>query len=308
MMTLLEAPIIEKKESWMVTKPRRKAKLRLMEILFAIGVSISLFIGLGTLLALIIDVCIDGLPRLNWQFLTSFPSRRPAEAGILAALGGSIGLILITIIVSVPIGVGAAIYLEEYSRKNKLTDLIEINIANLAGTPSIIYGLLGLGLFVRFFGLERSLISGALTLSLLVLPIIIIAARESIRRVPQTIREASFALGATKWQTIRDHVLPMAFPGTLTGIILAVSRAIGETAPLITMGALTYVAFLPDSLKSPFTALPIQIFNWVSRPQKGFHENAAAGIVVLLLVTFLLNAFALFLRDRLQKKSGIKSM
>ena len=307
-MPVLEKPKTEKKSRWVITHAKRKSKLRLMEILFAAGVVFSLLIGLGTLLALIIDVLIEGLPRLNWQFLTSFPSRKPAEAGILAALGGSIGLILITILVAVPIGVGAAIYLEEYSRKNRLTDFIEINIANLAGTPSIIYGLLGLGLFVRFLRLERSLLAGALTLSLLILPIIIIAARESIRRVPQTIREAALALGATKWETIRDHVLPMAFPGTLTGIILAVSRAIGETAPLITMGALTYVAFLPDSLLSPFTALPIQIFNWVSRPQKGFHENAAAGIVVLLIITFLLNAFALWLRDRLQKNSGAKSL
>jgi len=293
---------------WIITKPRRKSKLKFVEILFAIGVAISLVVGLGTLLALLIDVLRDGLPRLDWQFLTSFPSRKPASAGILAALGGSIGLIVITIVVAVPIGIGAAIFLEEYSRKNWISDLIEINIANLAGTPSIIYGLLGLGLFVRLFHLSRSLLAGALTLALLILPVIIIAARESIRRVPQTIREASFALGATKWQTIRDHVLPMAFPGTLTGIILAVSRALGETAPLITMGALTYVAFLPDSLMSPFTALPIQVFNWISRPQKGFHENAAAGIIVLLVVTFLLNAFALYLRDRLQKNNGAKSM
>src|SRR5262245_34993102 len=226
----------EPSSRWIVTKPKRKTKLQVMEALFVAGVVLSLVIGLGTLLALIIDVFIDGLPRLNWQFLTSFPSRKPAEAGILAALGGSIGLILITILVAVPIGIGAAVFLEEYSRKNLLSDMIEINIANLAGTPSIIYGLLGLGLFVRLFHLERSLVSGALTLALLILPVIIIAARESIRRVPQTIREASYALGATKWQTIRDHVLPMAFPGTLTGVILAVSRALGETAPLITMG------------------------------------------------------------------------
>lgn len=298
----------EEKSRWIITKPRRKHKLQFIEILFAAGVILSLVVGLGTLLALLIDVLMDGLPRLDWQFMTHFPSRKPAEAGILAALGGSIGLIIITILVAVPIGVGAAIYLEEYSRKNLLSDLIEINIANLAGTPSIIYGLLGLGLFVRMLHLERSLLAGALTLALLILPVIIIAARESIRRVPQTIREASFALGATKWQTIRDHVLPMAFPGTLTGIILAISRALGETAPLITMGALTYVAFLPDSLMSPFTALPIQVFNWISRPQKGFHENAAAGIIVLLLVTLLLNGFALYMRDRLQKNSGAKSL
>ena len=293
---------------WIITKPKRKYKLQLIETLFAVGVIISLLVGLGTLLALMIDVLVDGLHRLDWQFLTHFPSRRPADAGILAALGGSIGLLVITILVAVPIGVGAAIFLEEYSRKNLLSDLIEINIANLAGTPSIIYGLLGLGLFVRLCRLERSILAGALTLALLILPVIIITTRESIRRVPQTIREASFALGATKWQTIRDHVLPMAFPGTLTGIILAISRALGETAPLITMGALTYVAFLPDSLFSPFTALPIQIFNWISRPQKAFHENAAAGIIVLLLVTLILNGFALYMRDRLQKNSGAKSM
>ncbi|MDO8303951.1 MAG: phosphate ABC transporter permease PstA, partial [Sedimentisphaerales bacterium] len=202
----------------------------------------------------------------------------------------------------------AAIYLEEYAPKNRLTNLLEINIANLAGTPSIIYGLLGLELFVRMMLLERSLIAGAMTMALLILPVIIIAARESIRRVPYTIREASYALGATKWQTIRDNVLPIAFPGVLTGVILGVSRAIGETAPLITLGALTYVAFLPDGLKSPFTALPIQIFNWVSRPQKGFHVNAAAAIVVLLVVTLMLNALALYLRDYLQKRSNSRML
>jgi phosphate transport system permease protein len=278
------------------------------QILFGLSVGFSLLVGLGVLFILLFDVFVDGFPRLDWQFLTSYPSRKPEEAGILAAMVGSIYLISLTGIIAVPIGVGAAIYLEEYASENPLTNIIEINIANLAGTPSIIYGLLGLEMFVRFMKLERSLIAGALTMALLVLPIIIIASRESMRRVPQTIREAALALGATKWQTIRDHILPMSFPGILTGIILAISRAIGETAPLITIGALTYVAFLPDGLGSPFTALPIQIFNWISRPQKGFHDNAAAGILVLLLVTLLLNALALYFRDHLQKKSGIKSM
>lgn len=262
------------------------------------GVLIAL-ITLGTLL---IDALRDGLPRLNWKFLTSFPSRKPEEAGILSALVGSLYLITLTAGVAVPVGIGAAIYLEEYTNQaSRLNRIIEINVANLAGVPSIIYGLLGLEVFVRAMRLERSLLAGALTLALLVLPIIIISAREAIRAVPNTIREAAYALGASRWQTIKDHVLPMAFPGILTGVILSVSRAIGETAPLITIGALTYVAFLPDGLLSPFTALPIQIFNWVSRPQKGFHTNAAAGIVILLVVTLLLNALAIFLRNRYQK-------
>jgi len=287
---------------------KRKTRGRIFETLFGIGVCLSLLMGLGVLLTLIIDVWIDGSARLNWQFLTSFPSRKPEEAGILAALVGSLYLIILTAGIAVPIGIGAAIYLEEYAYQNRLTRILEINIANLAGTPSIIYGLLGLELFVRFMRLERSLIAGALTMALLILPIIIIAGRESIRRVPSTIKQGALALGATKWQVIKDHILPMSFPGILTGVILAVSRAIGETAPLIMIGALTFVAFLPEGLKSPFTALPIQIFNWVSRPQKGFHENAAAGILVLMAVTVLLNALALYLRDYLQKKSGIKSL
>lgn len=286
----------------------RKRKNGILEILFAIGVGFSLLVGLGALLSLIIDVIIDGAPRLDWQFLSSFPSRKPQEAGILAALVGSVCLIILTGIIAVPIGVGAAIYLEEYAPNNRLTRLLEVNIANLAGTPSIIYGLLGLEVFVRFMKLERSLIAGALTMSLLILPIIIISARESIRRVPGSIKQGALALGATEWQVIRDHLLPISFPGILTGVILAISRAIGETAPLITIGALTYVAFLPDSISSPFTALPIQIFNWVSRPQQGFHENAAAGILVLLFVTLMFNALALYLRDYFQRKKIIKSM
>lgn len=285
-----------------------RSQVRVNEFLFAAGVAVSLLMGLGVLLVLLISVFWEGLPRLDWQFLTSFPSRKPEEAGILAALVGSLYLILLTGVFAIPVGIGAALYLEEYALQTKVTRILEVNIANLAGTPSIIYGLLGLEMFVRFLRLERSLLAGALTMSLLILPMIIITARESIRRIPRGIREASLALGATKWQTIRDHVLPMAFPGILTGVILSVSRAMGETAPLITMGALTFVAFLPDGLSSPFAALPIQIFNWISRPQKGFHENAACGIVILLGITLLLNAIALFLRDYFQRKSGMKSL
>jgi len=270
---------------------------------FQVVAVVGVVIALATLAALIIDALVDGLPRIDWKFLTSFPSRKPAEAGIFSALVGSVYLIALTAVVAVPIGVAAAVYLEEYTNQSsRLSLIIEVNVANLAGVPSIIYGLLGLELFVRAMRLDRSLLAGALTLALLVLPIVIIASREAIRAVPSTIREAAYALGATQWETTRDHVLPLAFPGILTGIILAVSRAIGETAPLITIGALTYVAFVPDGLLSPFTALPIQIFNWVSRPQAGFHINAAAGIVVLLAVTLLLNALAIFLRNRYQKQ------
>jgi phosphate transport system permease protein len=271
--------------------------------LFRIIAVVGIVLALATLGALIADALVDGLPRIDWEFLTSFPSRKPAEAGIFSALIGSVYLITLTAVVAVPIGVGAAVYLEEYTNQSsRLSRIIEVNVANLAGVPSIIYGLLGLELFVRGMRLDRSLLAGALTLALLVLPIVIIASREAIRAVPGTIREAAYALGATQWQTTKDHVLPLAFPGILTGIILAVSRAIGETAPLIAIGALTYVAFVPDGLLSPFTALPIQIFNWVSRPQAGFHINAAAGIVVLLVVTLLLNALAIFLRNRYQKQ------
>jgi len=215
---------------------------------------------------------------------------------------------------AIPIGIMSAIYLEEYSKKNWLTSLIEINIANLAGVPSIIYGLLGLGLFVRFMGLDRSVLSGAATLAILVMPIIIVSTREALRAIPFSIREASYALGATKWQTIRHQVIPAALPGIMTGIILAMSRAVGETAPLITIGALTYVAFLPTTpissefpfvslqgLFDPFTVLPIQIFNWVSRPQKGFAVNAAAGIILLLFITFSMNGLAVWIRHRYQK-------
>ena len=272
---------------------------------FRIAAVTAMSVALGALAVLLIDTMMDGAARLSWQFLSSFPSRKPAEAGILAALVGTAYLILLTAVLALPIGVGSAIYLEEYAARHWFSRVIEVNIANLAGVPSIIYGLLGLELFVRGLGLDRSLLAGALTMALLVLPIIVISAREALRTVPWSIREASYALGASRWETIRHQVLPVAFPGMLTGSILALSRAIGEAAPLITIGALTYIAFLPDGILAPFTALPIQIFNWVSRPQKAFHANAAAAILVLLAVLLLMNALAVFLRQRYQKRLNL---
>lgn len=268
---------------------------------FGLLVTLLALIALG---ALLYDVGRDGLGRLSWQFLTSYPSRRPEEAGILAALVGSLFVISLTALMAVPVGIGAAIYLEEYGGRGRVARLIEINIANLAGVPSIIYGLLGLGLFVRIMGMDRSVLAGASTLALLALPVIILATREALRAVPGTLREASYALGATKWQTTWHQVLPAALPGVLTGVILALSRSIGETAPLITIGALTYVPFSPNSIWSPFTVLPIQIFNWVSRPQAAFAENAAAGIVVLLAFLLVMNAVAIALRDRFRRHAG----
>ena len=269
-------------------------------LLASFGLLVTL-LALTALGALIYDVAHDGLDRLSWQFLTSYPSRRAEEAGILAALAGSLFVISLTGLIAIPIGIGAAIYLEEYGGRGRLSRLIEINIANLAGVPSIIYGLLGLGLFVRIMGMNRSVLAGASTLALLALPVIILATREALRAVPKSLREASYALGATRWQTTWHQVLPAALPGVLTGVILALSRSIGETAPLITIGALTYVPFAPTDIWSPFTVLPIQIFNWVSRPQAAFAENAAAGIVVLLTVLLVMNAVAIALRDRFQR-------
>jgi len=263
----------------------------------------AVFLPLGLLAVLMGDVLLDGAGRLSWDFLTSYPSRRAARAGILPALVGSVELIGLTAMIALPTGVGAAVYLEEYGKRSRLASIIEINVANLAGVPSVIYGLLGLGLFVRVFGMGRSLLAGACTMALLILPIVILAAREALRTVPLAMREACYALGATRWQTIRQVVLPMALPGIMTGAILSVSRAIGETAPLIVVGALTYVTFLPEGLDSPFTALPIQIFNWVSRPQEAFLVNAAAGIVVLLGTMLLLNALAIVLRNRYQRRA-----
>ena len=262
-----------------------------------------MLLALAALASLLYDVARDGVGRLSWQFLTSYPSRRAEDAGILPALAGSVFVISLTAALAIPLGVAAAIHLEEYGGRGKFARLIEINISNLAGVPSIIYGLLGLGLFVRMLGMGRSVLAGACILGLLILPVVILATREALRAVPKSLREAAYALGATKWQTIWHQVLPAAAPGILTGLILAVSRAIGETAPLITIGALTYVPFVPSDIWSPFTVLPIQIFNWVSRPQAAFGENAAAGIVVLLGLLLVMNGAAIVLRDRLRGRS-----
>ena len=283
------------------TATRRRAVRHTGDVLIQSMAVIVLALALASLAALLIDVLVDGAGRLNWQFLTSLPSRRPADAGIYAALIGSIYVITLTTVLALPLGIGAAVYLEEYGSTAWFNRLIEINIANLAGVPSIIYGLLGLGLFVRTMGFGRSVLAGAATLALLVLPIVILATREALRTVPSSIREASYALGATKWQTIQHQVLPGALPGILTGLILALSRAIGETAPLITIGALTYVPFAPDSIWSAFTVLPIQIFDWLSRPQVAFAQNASAGIIVLLALLLVMNAVAIVVRDRFQR-------
>ncbi|HEX2340148.1 MAG TPA: phosphate ABC transporter permease PstA [Vicinamibacterales bacterium] len=269
---------------------------------FAVLGLLGLLAALAALAALLLDVIADGAPHLSWQFLTSYPSRFAASAGILPAILGTFYVIVLTALMAVPVGVAAAVYLEEYGAQGRLGRIIEINIANLAGVPSIVYGLLGLGLFVRALSLGRSVVAGAATLALLVLPVVILATREALRAVPKTLREGSYALGATKWQTTQLQVLPAALPGILTGIILALSRAIGETAPLIIVGAVAYVRFVPDSLWSPFTVLPIQIFNWVSRPQAGFAANAAAGILVLLVMLLLMNGAAIFVRDRYQRR------
>jgi phosphate transport system permease protein len=280
--------------------PSRRRRRILTEGRFAALCLLALLLPLVLLAILFGSALWQALPRLDWEFLSSFPSRRAATAGILPALVGSAWLMVLTAALAIPVGLGAAVYLEEYARPSRLTSLIELNISNLAGVPSIIYGLLGLEIFVRVMGLGRSLLAGAATLALLLLPMVIIVSREALRTVPRAFREAALALGATRCQSLWRVVVPACLPGILTGIILSLARAIGETAPLITIGALTYVAFLPDSVHSAFTALPIQIFNWVSRPQAEFHVNAAAGIVVLLGLMLLLNGLAIWLRVRLQ--------
>lgn len=294
---------------------RKVARRKTWDALFGIIGLFATFVGMITLTALVADLAIDGAGRLSGQFFTAFPSRFPAQAGILSAWVGSTLVMLVTALTAVPLGVAAGVYLEEYARRNWLTALIEINIANLAGVPSIVYGLMALGLFVYQFKLGQSILTAGLTLALLILPIVIVATRESIRAVPGSMREAAYALGATKWRTVRDHVLPYATGGILTGVIIALSRAIGETAPLITIGALTFIAFLPGSpiqaefpflsfewLLSPFTVMPIQMFNWVSRPQREFHLNAAAAGLVLMVMTLAMNGIAIYLRYRFRKR------
>ena len=266
-----------------------------------VGIGATAF-GIIVLAIFLGDILIEGVSRIDWDFLTNLPSRRPARAGILTAWTGTAWILALTAIIAIPLGVCAGIYLQEYGVKNKLAHFIELNIANLAGVPSIIYGLLGLQSFVRTLQLGGSLLAGAFTLALLILPIIIVATREALKAVPNSLREASFGMGATKWQTIWYQILPAASGGILTGIILALSRAVGETAPLIVIGALAYVPFVAETPMDEFTVLPIQIFNWVSRPQEEFVVNAAAAIIVLLAVTFVMNGIAVYLRNRWQKK------
>ena len=288
------------------------------DLIFGLIGLAAIALAILTLVALFVDMAIAGIPRLTGEFFTNFPSRRAGQAGILSAWVGSFLVMITTALFAVPIGIAAAIYLEEYGAKTGLkgwlTDLIEINITNLAGVPSIVYGLLALGLFVYSFGFGQSILSAGLTLALLILPIIIVSTREALRSIPNNIREAAFACGASRWQMIRDHLIPYGMPGILTGVIIGLSRAIGETAPIITIGALTFIAFLPpvpftgepaagmfDWLFSPFTVMPIQIFNWTSRPDPAFHANAAAASLVLVLLTLGMNGIAIWLRYRLRK-------
>ena len=291
------------------------ARRKRQDFLFNLLGIVCTLVGIATLVILLIDLAVSGLSRLDWQFMTSFPSRLAARAGILSAWVGTLLVMVITALTAVPLGVAAGVYLEEYGRKNWLTSLIEINISNLAGVPSIIYGLMALVLFVYQFHFGHSILSAGLTLACLILPIVIVATREALRAIPGGIREASYALGATKWQTVWHHLLPYSVGGIATGVIIAMSRAIGETAPLITIGALTFIAFLPpppvqaeapflsfEWLMSPFTVLPIQMFNWISRPTQDFHVNAAATGLVLIALTLSMNALAIIIRYRMRKR------
>ena len=283
--------------------------------IFAIVGLLAMLVAVFALAVLLIKLIIDGGARVDWQFMTSFPSRHADKAGILSAWVGSCLVMLVTVFSAVPVGIGAGVYLEEYARRGWITDLIEINVTNLAGVPSIVYGLLALGLFVYGLGFGQSILAAGLTLGLLILPVVIVSTREAIRAVPAAMREAAYALGATRWQTVRDHVIPYSTGGILTGVILGLSRAIGETAPVITIGALTFIAFLPPApltsappfvsfewLTAPFTVMPIQMFNWLSRPQAAFIENSAAAGLVLVLMTVGMNAVAIWLRYRYRKK------
>ena len=265
----------------------------------------TLIVALVALAVLVLDIISDGASRLSFQFLSNIASRNAEDAGVYHALMGSIWVIALTGALALPVGVAAAIFLEEYGSRSRAARFIELNISNLAAVPSIIYGLLGLGLFVRLMSMGQSVMAGAMTLALLALPVVIMSTREALRTVPSSIREGSYALGATKWQTIWNQVLPMALPGVLTGLILALSRAIGETAPLITIGALTYIPFAPDGVWSKFTVLPIQVFNWVSRPQPEFKANAAAAILVLMVLLLSMNAIAIIVRDRQQRQGRV---
>ncbi len=277
-------------------------KLKRQDLIFSCVGLMVLLSALLVLVVLIYDMAHTGLPRLSYNFFTSYPSRFAERAGILAGWVGSLLVVATTALLAIPLGIAAGVYLEEYSKKSLLTRIIEINILNLAGIPSIIYGIMALSLFVYQFALKQSVLTAGLTLALLILPIIIVATREAIKTVPAHIREASYSLGATRWQTIRYHILPYSFGGIMTGVVIALSRAIGETAPLLTVGAVTFIGFLPTSLMDSYTVLPIQMFNWISRPQDEFHVNAAAAGLVLLSMTLLLNGLAIYIRYHFRKK------
>lgn len=277
---------------------RRLASNQFFKWLFIAATGVALL----ALAVLLIRIVTQGAGSLDWNFMTSFASRRPEDAGIKSAFVGTIWLMVVTAPIAFVLGVGTAIYLEEYAKKGKFTSLIQMNIANLAGVPSIVFGLLGLTIFVRELGLGRSVLAGGLTMSLLILPIIVVASQEAIKAVPSHLREGSFAMGATKWQTIIRIVIPSALPGILTGNILALSRAVGETAPLIMIGALTYIAFLPENLMSQFTVMPIQIFNWTGRPQEAFQAVAAAGIIVLMIMLIIMNSIAVYIRNKFSRR------
>ena len=285
------------------------------DVIFGVIGLLCMMVGVVTLVVLFVDLLIDGHTRFTWEFFTNFPSRHPEQAGIISALVGTGLVMLVTMVAAVPLGVAAGIYLEDYAKKSWVTDLIEVNVTNLAGVPSIIYGLLALGLFVYILDLGESILTAGLTLALLILPVIIVATRESIRAIPASIREAAYAVGATKWQVTSDHIIPYSQGGILTGVIIGLARAIGETAPIITIGALTFIAFLPrspvtttppfvnfDWLTSPFTVLPIQMFNWISRPDTAFHVNAAATGVVIIVLTLAMNGVAIWLRYRIRQR------
>ncbi|MEB3293832.1 MAG: phosphate ABC transporter permease PstA [Synechococcales bacterium] len=315
-------PSIEVEKPYTLAEIRASVSRRqLVNQIFVIAGLVAIGIGLVSLLALVASLAISGVPRISWEFLTSFPDADFSKAGILAAWVGSCLVIFVTVLAAVPLGVGAGIYLEEYAKKNWLSDIIEINVTNLAGVPSIVYGLLALGLFKYYLKLGSTVITAGLTLSLLVIPIVIVTTREALRAIPSSLREAAYAVGATKWRMIQDHMLPYSIGSVLTGVIIGLSRAIGETAPLITIGALTFIAFLPpvpftpdvttgktaglfDWLLSPFTVMPIQMYDWVSRPDEGFHINAAATGVILLVMTLGMNGIAIYLRYRLRR--GLK--
>jgi phosphate transport system permease protein len=275
---------------------------RVLGAVFATACLLATMVGVLVLAVLLFEIVRDGAGALSWDFVTGYPDSRPARAGIRPALVGSLWLLVMTAAIAFPLGVGTAVWLEEYAPRSRLRRVIEVNIANLAGVPAIVYGILGLAVFVRTFGLGRSVLAGALTLALLILPVIIIAAQEAIKAVPSTIRLGAYALGATRWETIRFQVLPLALPGILTGTILALSRAIGEASPLLLLGALAFVPFVPTSPMDPFTVIPVQMFNWISRPQPQFHQLAAAAGIVLLALLLTMNAAAIWLRNRFYRR------